>query len=878
MLKPRVQAPERARHPLRMRLLRLARGRGPARLLPELLVTLALVALIWISVHLVLLNTYETAEHNAIQETGNLSVALADSATRVVAGIDQTLLAIRAAYAADPEHFNLDDWDRTQNRPDALTVHLGLIGPDGISLGSTMKRAAGAFNLSDREHFRVHLDPSRDVLFISRPVLGRGTGVWTVQFTRKLLDAQGRFAGVVVYSLSCEELSHFYESVDVGSGFVMLAGLDGIVRARAPVDDRLLGRDLHDQPWFAQIAANVSGNYRAINRANGIEWTISFRRLTSYPLVVMVGFSQDRVLATYNATRRRTIMFGTLASAAVVLMGSLWIVQRRRSTLSSRALQATLDHMSQGVALIDGQGRVPVINNRAAELLDIPSGMLRRSQAGLGDLLRAIGAGAAPDHGLLHRSGRLIEVQSSNLPRGGALLTYTDVTDRRRDEARIRHLAHHDGLTGLANRLLLNDRITEAAAQGGSFALLALDLDGFKAVNDGLGHDVGDAVLVRAAARIQAATGATDTVARVGGDEFTVLMRKLVAPADAERLAAALVGTLAEPIVVGSHVCLIGASVGVVLSPLDGTDAGNLLKKADVALYRAKCEGRGRFCRFDSSMYEVMEERHWLERELRVGIERDQIEVFFQPQFSCATGRITGFEALARWRHPDRGLIAPDVFIPLAEECGLIVDIGRIVLEKSCRNAAGWNPACRVGVNLSPVQFRDAKLPEHLGDVLARTGLPPHLLELEVTEGVLIGDEQQALRILETMHEIGVRLALDDFGTGYSSLSYLQRFSFDRVKIDKSFVQAQQHDKRARAIMSAVLALSHSLDLVVTAEGVETPAQYFSLREQGCAEVQGFLLGRPMPAEAVADFIWTSNTRLGPAFGATRATVSQLGD
>ena len=855
-VRPGASSAQGSRWPL------LLSGRDALGLLPEIVVTLALISLIWTSVYLGVRNAYELADHRAVQETANLSTAFADGATRVVLGIDQTLLSVRAAYASDPEHFDLDEWNRKLNRPDVLNVHLGLIGPDGVAVGSTMKRAAASIDLSDREHFRAQLDPSHDDLFISRPLLGRGTGVWTVQFTRKLLDAAGRLAGVMVYSLSCEELSRSYERVDVGNGFVMLAGLDGVVRARAPLEPTAVGRDLQNAPFFAQVAAEASGSYQASNAASHAAWTVSFRRLANYPLVMMVGFSQERVLSEFFGVRERAFLFGTLMTVAVLMLAVLWIMQRRRSAVSSRALQATLDHMSQGVALIDGRGRVPVLNKRAAELLDLPAPMLGRMSSGLGGLLRAIGAGDSPDGKVLQRGDRLVEVEASVLPRGGSLLTYTDVTEQRRDEARIRHLALHDGLTGLANRLMLNDRITEAAAEGRRFAVLALDLDGFKAVNDGLGHDVGDAVLVRASARIQAAAGVDDVVARVGGDEFTVLLRHAGTPGEAERLAAVLVGSLAEPIVVDSHVCLIGASVGVVLAPDDGTDAGDLLKKADMALYRAKCDGRGRFCRFDGSMFREAAERHWLERELRMGVERDQIEVFFQPQFACSTGHITGFEALARWRHPDRGLIPPDVFIPLAEESGMIIDIGRIVLQKACSSAAGWPHPYRVCVNLSPIQFRDAALPEFLTSLTASTGLPLHLLELEVTEGVLIGDERQALRILQTLHDLGVGLALDDFGTGYSSLSYLQRFNFDRVKIDKSFVQAQQTDKRARAILNAVLALSHSLDLVVIAEGVETAAQYVSLREQGCGEVQGFLLGRPMPAGEVEEFIRTTSAKL----------------
>ena len=605
----------------------------------------------------------------------------------------------------------------------------------------------------------------------------------------------------------------------------------------------------------APIGRDSSGTIDDLGRQHGAGRVISFRRLADDPLLVMVGFSEDHVLAGFSAIRQRLMWFGTLATAALLSVAALWILQRRRSAASSQSLRVTLDHMSQGFALLDEQGRVSVINNRAAELLDIPAACMSGSRAELGTILRTFGATDEKERDVLHRSGRLIEAHAARLPGIGTLLTYTDVTDRRRDEARIRHLAHHDGLTGLANRLLLHDRITEAILGGSPFAVLTLDLDGFKAVNDGLGHDVGDAVLVRAASRIRAVAGPGNTVARVGGDEFTVLLRKLP-EGGAGHIAAGLVKALGEPIAVEHHVCRIGGSVGVVVSDGRGDDeVGVLLKRADVALYHAKCDGRGRFCFFEPSMYDAVEERSWLERELRSGIERGQIEVFFQPQISCATGRIAGFEALARWRHPERGLIPPAVFIPLAEQCGLIVDIGRTVLAQACANAAEWRSACRVSVNLSPVQFRDACLPEFLRGILAETGLPANRLELEVTEGVLVDDEEQALRILQTLRGLGLQLALDDFGTGYSSLSYLQRFPFDRLKIDKSFVQAQGQDKRAGVILTAVFALSRSLDLLVTAEGVETPEQYAALREQGCTEVQGFLLGKPMPAAAVPAFM-----------------------
>jgi diguanylate cyclase (GGDEF)-like protein len=827
-------------------------------LVPECAAILGMVGLIWAGIWTTLAEQRSTLEAAAARDTGNLARAFEENTDRIIAGGDQTLLALRAAYAREGAGFDLRAWARRENSPDRLTAQMAVIDRDGMSVASTA--STQRVSVADREHFVVHRDSQEDVLYVSKPVLGRSSQRWTIQLTRKILDADGSFGGVVVLSVDCYDLSRFYETLDLQAGSISLVGTDGILRAQGPVAADAIGKPVPESLLQAGVMRERQGTLHATIDADGSPSTISFRRLRNYKLIVMVAFQDEQVFAQYDAISTRLLAGGAGATVVILFLGAAWIEQRRRSLRSKRALSLTLENMSQGIVMIDERGRVPVANRRAMELLGLPSSSVGGADPGLASHLRSIGAAGEAVDGTatLRRGGRLIEAHSHLTPFGGAVLTYTDVTDRKRDEARILHLAQHDGLTGLANRMLLNERIAEAArdarTHGSRFAVLTLDLDGFKAVNDGLGHEGGDLLLVSVAERLQGAVRAHDTVARVGGDEFTIVLRDIAQPRIAERIAQALVDTLAQPVSIRDGLWVVGASIGVAMFPEDGSDAGTLLKNADIALYRAKEGGRNQFCRYDQRMSEMLEERRWLDRALRLGLERNEFEVYFQPQFGCDTLAVAGFEALVRWRHPERGMISPAVFIPAAEECGLIVPIGRMVLEQACAFAATWRPRCRVAVNLSPVQFRDTGLPELLRRILRRTGLPPEMLELEVTEGVLIRDEAQALETLQALRAIGVCIALDDFGTGYSSLSYLHRFSFDKVKIDKSFVQAQQHDTRARAVLDAVFAMSSSLGLSVTAEGVETEDQLRSLRAQGCTEVQGFLLGRPMPASEVAGF------------------------
>jgi diguanylate cyclase (GGDEF)-like protein len=537
---------------------------------------------------------------------------------------------------------------------------------------------------------------------------------------------------------------------------------------------------------------------------------------------------------------------------------------------------AALSNMTQGLIMFDAEQRLVVCNQRYQELYDIPD-ELARPGATLDDILNCqiaseIGDGADPgdykrkllsfvldddSHSAVFElaSGRAIAIKRNRMPHGGWIATHEDVTEQRDFSVRLAYIAHHDGLTDLPNRLLLRERLNEALNRmkpGETVAVLCLDLDHFKNVNDSLGHSIGDALLKQVAERLRHCIREGDTVARMGGDEFAIVQVGAVQPMAATALASRLIDELGAPYSLDGHNVVTSTSVGVAISPSDGTDSDHLLKSADLALYRAKEEGRGTHRFFESEMNERMQARRELEVDLRRAIVQGEFELYYQPLVNLCDNQVAGFEALLRWNHPERGRVLPADFIPLAEEIGLIVPIGEWVLRQACSEAAGWPNHVKVAVNLSPVQFKGPAVVQSVLNALASSGLAPSRLELEITESVLLENTTAALAMLHQLRGLGVSIAMDDFGTGYSSLSYLQSFPFDKIKVDRSFISGLGQGASSHAILRAVASLGTSLCIATTAEGVETEAQLAEVRAEGITQIQGYLISPPKSAEDVA--------------------------
>jgi diguanylate cyclase (GGDEF)-like protein len=575
----------------------------------------------------------------------------------------------------------------------------------------------------------------------------------------------------------------------------------------------------------------------------------------------------------------------SLAIAAIastlVIGGLIGAISDRRSSrsISLRNLQldAALNNMGQGLCMFGPDGHLQLWNETYRRMYRIPQGEISagwtleqifkaRRAAGtiFKDLdrhtteLKTSRESRVPLSRLTElEDGRSVSVTYQPMQNGGWVATHEDITERKQSESRILYLALHDPVTELPNRVAYNEYlercIEDAAALGGSLAVIRIDIDRLKEVNNAFGQSTGDAVILRFAQKLKAAANG-DYLARPGGDEFTMISMLGPEGGAAEDVCARLSGMLDNEFDIDGESIRVGASAGISIYPQDGRDAETLAGHADAALNRAKDKERGTIQFFEPKMDEQMREKLLLKRDLMIAIDKAEFELYFQPQATCQ-GEIVGFEALLRWHHPRRGTVSPGVFIPLAEEVGLIGSIDRWVLREACREAASWTVPLSIAVNLSPIDFRRGDVSEMILSVLIETGLDPKRLEIEITEGVLIEDFTRAISLLRKIKNLGVRIAMDDFGTGYSSLSYLQSFAFDKIKIDQAFVGKLGKNPQSAAIIHAILGLGRALNLPVIAEGVETKEQLDFLAKEGCAEIQGYLIGRPYPIARYCDVV-----------------------
>jgi diguanylate cyclase (GGDEF)-like protein/PAS domain S-box-containing protein len=993
---------------------------------PSTLLGIVLVGLLWLGLNAHLDDRHNSAERAAIQNTNNLTRAFEEHLSRTLKDIDRSLRIARARYLRSPNIAEFVSWLRGSELFDDATLQFVIIGPDGFLEFSSLAPLSTRMDLSDREHFRVHVNAKIDELFISKPVLGRLSGKWTVQLARRIERADGTFGGVILAGFDPTRLSHLYESVDVGrGGYVSIIGVDGIVRATSGHAPAPLGADMSKTPLFQHYPKTPSGwFYTADDRGEGTTRLTAYRAVHGYPLVVLVGLSNGDIFAGLHADQRRYYSVAALLTLLVLAVIGFGIRSRRaRERIADDLerqnirLNALLANMPVGVSMFDRSHRLAIWNDRYCRMYGLPQAVAtlgtplreinRFRQAhrtfsteeeeefyeGLADRLheglllertfrlddgRSIAVRHQPLHGggwisiheditaqqlaqaRLEQTKQFLDTVIENVPTsiavkdpdtrkfvlvnrayegfmglprdqlvgktafdlfssqdaeaitrldsealqfnkhligadfavetpangrrvvnttrllvsdGSAKTRYLivvieDVTARRKSEEQIAYLAHHDALTSLLNRVKFVERLDKMLARiphGGQLVLLYLDLDRFKEVNDTLGHHVGDDLLREVAGRLSRCVRDTAVVARLGGDEFAVADAAIDHPADTSALAERICATIRAPYDLGGHQVVVGASIGVACAPKDATTSAELMKQADMALYKTKAEGRNGYRFFNPEMGERANARRKLESELRDAINRGEFTLFYQPVINIKLNKITGLEALVRWDHPKRGLVLPGEFIPISEDTGLIVPLGEWVLRQACSDAAKWPSHLKIAVNLSPTQFRSEGLASVVVGALAAAGISPRRLELEITEEMFFERNRDNLAVLERLRGLGVQIVMDDFGIGYSSLNYLRSFPFDRIKIDKSFVHdLSSGNELSLAIVQAVARLAGVLRVPATAEGVETAEQLELIRAAGCTEFQGNLFSAPKAAGELTEFFPMSEPVLPP--------------
>ncbi|WP_035684000.1 EAL domain-containing protein [Bradyrhizobium sp. Cp5.3] len=775
---------------------------------------------------------------------------------------------------------------------------VNVIDADGNVINSSTVWPAPKVNVADRAYFRTfRYDPNSPDVLIA-PLHSRISGAWTILIVRRIVGPNGEFMGMIGRGIEPANFEKFFESVLLGEGAtISMLHRDGTLLARYPHSSEMMGKNFKTGPFEQQRIFGLDHFAgRITSPVDGEDRLISARALPHFPILMMATTTRAAALTDWR--EQIFILISVAGASALAIAGVLIAIVRKlleqhrlsreRLTLEKLRLDRAVNNMTQGLLLFDASQRLVVCNQRYIEMYGLSPEVVKPG-CSFHDIIahrKATGSFSGNADQYVARvlrdvhvrnsmvvdtsDGRSIHILNEPLADGGWVATHEDVTERRRIEERITHLAHYDALTDLPNRAMFHEHLREALSGiigGEELAVHYIDIDEFKGVNDALGHLVGDELLKAVAASLDRCAGPTDFVARLGGDEFAIVQTGVTSVDQVNELVARVFAAIRTPFDCMGHHLTTDASIGIALAPRHATALDQILKNADMAMYAAKAAGRRTHRFFEQAMDARVRERRQLEIDLRHAIAHGGLEVYYQPCLSLKDDRITGCEALVRWRHPERGMVSPAEFIPIAEDTGLINEIGEWVLTTACREAASWPDDIRLAVNVSPVQFKSGTLVLKIMAALAASNLPASRLELEITEAVLIRDDETALAILHQLRAIGVRIALDDFGTGYSSLSYLHRFPFDKIKIDRGFVSDIAGPDGSSSIVQAVVNLASARRMTTTAEGVETEEQQRLLRTLGCSEMQGYLFSAAKPADKVVELFALHRSRLAQRRG-----------
>jgi diguanylate cyclase (GGDEF)-like protein/PAS domain S-box-containing protein len=845
---------------------------------PIVILGAAIVGLCWTAVAYQLHSDYTETISLAVERGDSMARLFEKDTIRLLKGIDTTLLLLRQAYENNAEKFDLVKTARQSGLVGDVATEFGQITANGYLVQTTSGQLEAPIYVGDRKHFIAQRNNPEDELFIGDPVFLRSTGKYSIPVARRLRAPDGTFAGILTGQVDPLFVEQFSQTLKLGPGSnISIRGLDGVLRASygfvtPPVQQTAVMKE-------AMTHAH-DGYFWGGGAADGVTRLVTYRSLSDFPLVLTIGESEEHIFAGFR--HHRLIYVSVAAAFTLVTIIFVVMILQRQSTLErsnsrletvNRRFDTALSHITQGITMYDRDHKLVVRNDRFAkiygfspELVTVgrPFRELIAYQMKVGNVRQDPDRYVAIRMERLSRdriysaqhllaNGRTVAVFSHALENGGWVSTHEDITDRKNSETRIEQLAHFDTLTGLANRNLFKERVEETLAhyrrQGEEFAVVLLDLDKFKGVNDTLGHQCGDVLLREVASRIKATVRDVDLAARLGGDEFAVLVQpgKGETCERSEVLAARLVDAVSAPYAIDGHPVVVGCSIGIALIPLHGERIDEVLRNADLALYKSKSAGRNCFHVYSNKMKTEADQRSALEIDLREAIWGDQLEVHYQPVIELDTGRVVSVEALARWHHKTKGLIPPSEFISVAEEAGLIVELGNWVMLKACHDVMQMPKDIKVAVNLSPVQFAKSNVVEAAMFATAESGLAKERLELEITEGVLLEESEQNLATLRQLKEVGVSIALDDFGVGFSSLAYLTVFPFDKVKIDKSFIDRLDRPETS-AVIASIVQLTTSLNRSTVAEGIETQDQFDRVRSLGVKFGQGYMFSKPVPA------------------------------